>query len=210
MNHQSPRFPDADGSLPDPELLLELAAWVDGTLPADRVTMLEGRLASDPQARALAASVRLEPVTPADAAAPVPADLVARAAALVATGSSAGAPATGDVPIVETTRGSMRFPLATALRTAGAIAACLGAAAIGWQLGGSAGRPTAPTTGSDPTVARGATVDAETGALPGELLAAASFGVFDGGDDADDDPLQFLALIDPTGSGLSLDGGTTR
>lgn len=203
MTHPPSPFPDdrrdpADDASLDAEFLLELAAWVDGSLPADRVRALEARLADDPPARALAASARLRPVTPADAAAPLPADLVARAAALV---PAAGGPEIQILTSADSAR-RRRFRLVPALQVAGGLAACLGAAVIGWQLGGSAGQP-APTAAR--SVARTIPIEGELPSTDGALLAAASFGVFE---DADEDPLEFLLLADAlTGSTDSSFGG---
>lgn len=160
---QRPGHPDpAIDPLSDPGFLLDLAAWVDGTLDADRRAAVEARLAADPRARALAASARLDPVVAGDLDPAVPFTAVAAATAAAAEER--------DAPLVTVERpghpaSRLLWPLAAA--------ACLGAAFIGWHVGGVAGRPGAMT----PAVA----VDRPAAPDDGEdaaLLVAASFGTF--------------------------------
>ncbi len=212
MPRSFPTFPDGPDPTGDPELLLELAAWADGTLPPDRLAALEARLAEDPRARALAVSVRLEPVTSETAAAPVPAAVVARAAGLVGAAEVEAADVEGlDVEAARTAAAAGRDraePEITVLRGpwrggalfrgAVAAAACLAAVVAGWRLGGLASRP-GPAAG-ETLAARGGGGPANAGdpsttspADEDELLAVASFGVF--GDD-DEGPLEFLMLVD--------------
>ena len=215
MAHPTPPFPD-DPARRDPrpqeprddaEFLLDLAAWLDGSLPSEDLPRLEARLAEDPHARALATSARLEPVSPEDLLEPLPAGIVARAAAL--------RPAAGEPrpvvhrPAARDRAGHGGWTIAAFLRGGLAAAACLGAVLGGWQLGGSAGQPrTRPGTPPPAVAVAVATDESVDGDM---LLAAASFGVFETPESSLEDALPLLAMLDGGSLGaIGLDGGLGR
>lgn len=200
MTHPTPPFPDDPTHRRDPrtpdtrdeaDRLMDLAAWLDGSLSSEEFDRVEGRLAEDPHARALVTSARLDPITPEDLLEPLPAELVARAAAL--------RPAAADPPLVELRPraaspdgpgGHFGWTIAGFVRGSLAAAACLGAILGGWRLGGSAARPE-----SRPPVV----VAAGSPATPIDgqsLLAAASFGVFETADVSLEDTLPLLAMLE--------------
>jgi anti-sigma factor RsiW len=219
MSHPSPPFPDDPAHRRDPrtphapdapdapdeaDRLMDLAAWLDGSLSPEDRDRVEARLAEDPHARALAISARLHPVTPEDLLEPLPAAVVARAAALRSAAT--------DPPLVElrlgaADRGGHRgWTLAAFVRHSVAAAACLVAVLGGWRLGGFAARP-------EPRVAVIAAAGTPAASIDDRsLLAAASFGIFDTTEAATEDTLPLLAMLDG-GSSLGLlgiDGGSGR